>query len=150
MEQVFQEYVLEQKNKGKGVFLSSHIMSEVERLCDRVSIIRNGQIVETGTLDELRHLTRYTMKVATEQPIEQPVEALEKIGGAYDIEVMGTHESNALKFSVDMAKMGEVVAFLNNFGIVKLQSMPPSLEDLFMSHYADSEGDNDEKAGGDA
>ncbi|MDR2167407.1 MAG: ABC transporter ATP-binding protein [Clostridiales bacterium] len=134
MEQVFQEYVLEQKNKGKGVFLSSHIMSEVERLCDRVSIIRGGQIVETGTLEELRHLTRYTMKVAT----ERPVEGLERIGGVYDIEANG----NLLKFGADTAEMGKIIAHLGGFGIVKLASAPPSLEELFMGHYA-NEGAGD-------
>ena len=77
VEQVFQECVLEQKKRGKGVLLSSHIMSEVERLCDRVGIIREGEVVETGTLDELRHLTRYTMQVLTEQTIE----GLDKLPG---------------------------------------------------------------------
>ena len=127
MEQVFQSCVLEQKNKGKGVFLSSHIMSEVERLCDRVGIIREGEIVQTGTLNELRHLTRYVMTVATERPIE----GLERLDGVFDI----AKERDSLRFHVDTAEMGAVVSHLNNFGIVMLESTPPTLEELFMQHY---------------
>ena len=132
MEQVFQECVLEQKNKGKGVFLSSHIMSEVERLCDRVGIIREGEIVQVGTLDELRHLTRYTMVVTT----NTAVEALDKLGGVYDIEASQSSEGGSnLRFNVDTPAMGEVVSHLTRFGIKKIESTPPSLEELFMQHY---------------
>ena len=127
MEQVFQECVLEQKNKGKGVFLSSHIMSEVERLCDRVGIIREGEVVEVGTLDQLRHLTRYTMRVST----KNTVEGLEKLPGVYDI----TRVADSLKFLVDTPLMGGVINHLNQFDIIKLESTPPSLEELFMRHY---------------
>jgi len=127
MEQVFQACVMEQKNKGKGVFLSSHIMSEVERLCDRVGIIREGELVEVGTLDELRHLTRYTMQVTTEKTIE----GLDKLDGVYDI----TENDELVSFHVDTPKMGLVISHLTRFGIKKLESTPPSLEDLFMQHY---------------
>lgn len=127
MEQVFQECVLEQKNKGKGVFLSSHIMSEVERLCDRVGIIRDGEVVQVGTLDELRHLTRYRMTVTT----ERPVAGLEQLPGVFDIQA----EAYGLRFHVDTDKMGAVLNHLNPFGIKKLDSTPPSLEELFMQHY---------------
>ena len=132
MEQVFQECVLEQKNKGKGVFLSSHIMSEVERLCDRVGIIREGEIVQIGTLDELRHLTRYTMAVVT----NTVVEGIDKLNGIYDIDVSQTSEGGSdLRFSVDTSVMGDVVNHLTRFGIKKIESTPPSLEELFMQHY---------------
>ena len=127
MEQVFQECVLEQKKRGKGVFLSSHIMSEVERLCDRVAIIRQGEVVETGTLDDLRHLTRYTMKVITERGIE----GLDRVPGVYDITKVGA----SVDFHVDTDKMAGVINHLFQFGIVKLESTPPSLEELFMQHY---------------
>jgi ABC-2 type transport system ATP-binding protein len=127
MEQVFQACVLEQKDKGKGVFLSSHIMSEVERLCDRVGIIRNGTIVQTGTLDELRHLTRYAMTVTTEKAIE----GLENLPGVFDIR----NEAQGLCFNVDTDKMGAVISHINQYGIKKLDSMPPTLEELFMQHY---------------
>jgi ABC-2 type transport system ATP-binding protein len=127
MEQVFQECVMEQKKRGKGVFLSSHIMSEVERLCDRVGIIREGEVVQVGTLDELRHLTRYVMKVSTERTIE----GLENVPGVFDI----AKDENEISFHVDTGKMGSVINHINQFGIKKLESMPPSLEDLFMQHY---------------
>jgi len=127
MEQVFQECVLDQKSKGKGVFLSSHIMSEVERLCDRVGIIRDGEVVQTGTLDELRHLTRYAMTVTT----ERAPEGLARIPGVFDLR----QEAHGLCFHVDTDKMGAVIAYLNQFGIQKLESVPPSLEELFMQHY---------------
>jgi len=127
MEQVFQDCVMEQKQQGKGVFLSSHIMSEVERLCDRVGIIRDGEVVQTGTLDELRHLTRYAMTVDT----ERTVEGLDKLEGVHDI----ARASYGLHFYVDTAKMGAVISHLNGFGIRKLESVPPSLEELFMQHY---------------
>jgi len=127
MEQVFQDCVLEQKNRGKGVFLSSHIMSEVERLCDRVGIIREGEVVETGTLDDLRHLTRYTMSVATERTIE----GLDNLPGIFDI----VKTDSGVKFHVDTAKMGNVITHVNQFGIKMLESTPPSLEELFMQHY---------------
>ena len=127
MEQVFQDCVMEQKNKGKGVFLSSHIMSEVERLCDRVGIIRDGEVVQVGTLDELRHLTRYVMKVSTEKTIE----GLDNLPGVFDISKLGED----ISFHADTRKMGEIINHLNQFGIKKLESSPPSLEDLFMQHY---------------
>ena len=128
MEQVFQECVLEQKNKGKGVFLSSHILSEVERLCDRVGIIREGKLVETGTLAEMRHLTRNTIHVET----EKPVEGLEKLAGVYDLH---KKQNNALSFQVDGNEIGAIMTHLTGYGIKKLESMPPTLEDLFMLHY---------------
>ena len=118
---------MEQKNRGKGVFLSSHIMSEVERLCDRVGIIREGEIVQVGTLDELRHLTRYVVKVATERSIEN----LDKIPGVHDI----SNEKDTVTFHADTVKMGGIIDHLNKFGILKLESKPPSLEDLFKQHY---------------
>jgi ABC-2 type transport system ATP-binding protein len=134
MEQVFQECVLEQKKKGKGVFLSSHIMSEVERLCDRVAIIREGEVVEVGTLNELRHLTRYSMKVITNKDVEN----LEKLPGVYDISKI----SGGLGFRVDTDKMGAVINQLSRFDIVKLESTPPSLEELFMKHYKEEGASN--------
>ena len=129
MEQVFQEYVLKKKNAGKGVFLSSHIMSEVERLSDRVGIIREGEIVQVGTLAELRHLTRYTMKVIT----ETTAEGLDNMPGVFEI---AKTSDGALSFSVDTDKMGDIIKHITQFGIKKLESAPPSLEELFMQHYS--------------
>ena len=145
MEQVFQACVLEQKNAGKTVFLSSHIMSEVERLCDRIGIIRDGKLVETGTLSDLRHLTRYHMEVITLREIE----GLEKIKGIHNIfQKQGmSHEIGAaqekgipreqkhISFEVDTNEMDAVIRHISQFGIKKLESSPPSLEELFMRHY---------------
>ena len=132
MEQVFQECVLEQKAKGKGVFLSSHVMPEVERLCDRVGIIREGELVEVGTLDELRHLTRYSVRVST----VKSVEGLDKMDGVHDV----TGSAGAVSFLVDTQNMGRVMEHLSRFDILRLESAPPSLEELFMKHY--KTGDN--------
>jgi len=128
MGQVFQECVLEQKNLGKGVFLSSHIMSEVEQLCDKVGIIRKGVLVEQGTLSELRHLTRVTMNVETEKPIE----GLTEMSGVHEL----TGKTNTVSFHVDSGEVGRVVEHIAKFGVIKLESAPPTLEDLFMRHYS--------------
>jgi len=132
MEQVFQACVIEQKNKGKSVFLSSHIMSEVERLCDRVGIIRDGKLVETGTLNDLRHLTRYHMDVVT---MREP-EGLEKIKGIHNI----SFKQKSVRFEVDTEELDTVIRYLCQFGIQKMESAPPSLEELFMRHYGTSTG----------
>lgn len=132
MEKVFQECVLEVKKAGKAVFLSSHILQEVERLCDKVSIIRDGRVIETGTMKELRHLTRTSVTVETERPIE----GLETISGVYNI----GRSNGGLKFAVDTKELNNVVSLLTGFGIIKLESSPPTLEDLFMSHYESTRG----------
>jgi len=127
MEQVFQECVLEQKNNGKGIFLSSHILSEVERLCDRVGIIREGKLVETGTLARMRHLTRNTVHVET----AKIVDGIEGFAGVFDLK----RNENVLTFQVDGNEIGAVISHLSQYDIKKLESMPPTLEDLFMLHY---------------
>ncbi|GAA1383259.1 ABC transporter ATP-binding protein [Peribacillus frigoritolerans] len=140
MERVFQECVMDAKNEGKSILLSSHILSEVERLCDKVGIIRQGQIIETGTLDELRHLTRTSLLVETKQPIP----ALGNVNGVRDI-VM---KDQALSFQVDTDELDNVMKYISQFGIVKLESAPPTLEDLFMSHYEGVGKTSDSGAGG--
>ncbi|MEW5551373.1 ABC transporter ATP-binding protein [Peribacillus frigoritolerans] len=140
MERVFQECVMDAKNEGKSILLSSHILSEVERLCDKVGIIRQGQIIETGTLDELRHLTRTSLLVETKQPIP----ALGNVNGVRDI-VM---KDQALSFQVDTDELDNVMKYISQFGIVKLESAPPTLEDLFMSHYEDVRKTSDSGVGG--
>lgn len=127
MEQVFQSCVNEQKSRGKTILLSSHILSEVEQLCDRVSIIRDGKIIETGTLGELRHLTNITMTVDTARPIEN-LAAIRGISGIKP-------QNNGFSFQVESSEIGNVVAELSRYGITKLESAPPTLEDLFMRHY---------------
>ena len=127
MERVFQECVLEAKAAGKSVLLSSHILSEVEKLCDKVGIIRQGEIIETGTLQELRHLTRTSIVVETKKSIP----SIESIEGVHDIQIKGL----TARFQVDTEKLDEVMRHISEYGIVKLESSPPTLEDLFMRHY---------------
>lgn len=132
MEHVFQECVLEVKKQGKSVFLSSHILSEVERLCDRVGIIRQGKIIETGTLQELRHLTRTRVVVET----KLPVPSLRQLKGIHELEEKGRE----LSFQVDSEEMDNVIRHLSQFGIAKLECSPPTLEDLFIRHYEGTGG----------
>ncbi|WP_188206770.1 ABC transporter ATP-binding protein [Alkalibacillus aidingensis] len=127
MEQVFQECVMEAKEAGKSVLLSSHILSEVEKLCDRVGIIREGKMIETGSLNELRHLTRTNLLVETKEPIS----GLAEMKGVHDLE----GENQSLSFQVDTEELETVIRHVSQFGVVKLESAPPTLEDLFMRHY---------------
>ncbi len=130
MEQVFVDCVTEEKNRGKTILLSSHILSEVERICNRVGIINRGKIVEIGTLDELRHLTSMSMNIET----RIPVEGLEKINGVVDLE----QDKNKLKFHVNTNETENILNYLSKYGIVKIESTPATLEDLFMHHYSTS------------
>ncbi len=129
MEAVFQECVAEVNKAGKTVFLSSHILSEVEALCDRVSIIRQGQIVESGTLSELRHLTRSTVTVET----SSAAKGLAKLLGIHDL----TRDGLKYRFSVDSDAITVVMDTLLPVGVKTLTVEPPSLEELFMHHYGD-------------
>jgi len=128
MEQVFQQCVQEVKEEGKSVLLSSHILQEVERLCDKVSIIRQGEVIETGTLQELRHLTRTSISVRTQHPLTM----LSAQPGVHDIL---TEASGSVMFSVDSELLGQTIAYLGQHGIVTMECTPPTLEQLFMRHY---------------
>ncbi|MCE5214818.1 MAG: ABC transporter ATP-binding protein [Methanobacterium sp.] len=129
MEGVFRKEVKKLKKTGKTVLLSSHILSEVEALCDRVSIIREGEIIETGTFEELRHLTRTSITVDTIKPLT----GLEKISGIHHLSMEGTHAH----FSVDAEKIDTVLKYLTQFGIQSLLSAPPTLEELFLRYYGE-------------
>lgn len=131
MENVFQQCVQEVKDEGKTVFLSSHILSEVEKLCDRVGIIRQGKIIETGTLEQLRHLTRSQFTIQTKQPIPN----LHELEGVYQVEEKDTQYS----FQVDTEKLAGVIRYVAQFDIEKLESSAPTLEDLFMRYYQDKD-----------
>lgn len=133
MEQVFQECVIEAKQAGKSVLLSSHILSEVERLCDQVGIIRQGKIIETGSLAEMRHLTRTNLLVETKQPII----SIHELKGVHDV----VQKDKAISFQVDTEELDTVMKHVTQFGVVKLESAPPTLEDLFMRHYEDNDSD---------
>jgi len=128
MAQVFFHYVRDQKNRGKSIFLSSHVLSEVERLCDRVGIIREGKLVEVGTLSQLRHLTRVTMYVSTNKPLV----GLEELAGVSGIR----QQQEGVSFQVDADSIGSVVSYLSPHEVNKLECMPPTLEELFMRHYS--------------
>lgn len=129
MEAVFQDCVRELRTAGKTILLSSHILAEAEALCDRVTIIRDGKDVQTGTLDELRHLTRMSIKVQTGKPIT----GLKQLKGVHDIEIKDHHA----KFEVDNTAMEATLKHLTKFDVKHLTSTPPSLEKLFLRHYDD-------------
>jgi ABC-2 type transport system ATP-binding protein len=135
MESVFQQCIQEVKLQGRTVLLSSHILAEVEALCDRVSIIRLGRTVESGTLAELRHLTRTSIAVETVQPLT----GIEALPGVHDVLV----EDHHARFDVDTAQLDTVVRRLAPLGVRSLTSTPPTLEELFLRHY-----DDEQTAGG--
>ena len=132
MEAVFQECVEEVVGRGATVLLSSHILAEVERLADRVSIIRAGRNVQSGTLSELRTLTRTTVLAVTRQSVD-----LTGIPGVHDPAYDDAHGSHTVTVAVDTAQLDEVVGVLHRAGIVSLQAHPPTLEELFMRQYGD-------------
>jgi len=129
METVFQDCIREVKEEGRTVLLSSHILAEVEALCDRVTIIREGRNVESGTLSELRHLTRTSIDVHT----ARPPSGLGELAGVHDLRVEGDRAC----FDVDTSELDRVVRHLTRFGIRTLSSRPPTLEELFLRHYGD-------------
>ncbi|MFZ2238347.1 MAG: ABC transporter ATP-binding protein [Gordonia amarae] len=134
MEQVFRETVAQAAERGCTVLLSSHILSEVEALCDRVTIIGNGRTVETGTLASLRHLTRTSVTVTTERPIT----GLADLAGVHDIvEGSPDHTDGQIRtrFAVDTKRIGDILGYLGTFGIVGITCSPPTLEELFLQHY---------------
>lgn len=131
MESIFQEEIRKFKNSGKSVLLSSHILSEVEKLCDQISIIKDGKIIESGKLEDLRHLTMSKIKTTTKSPI---------IGLGEDERVFDyIVKDDIASFSVDGANLGDVIKDLSKFEITTLESQPPTLEELFMSHYEKEE-----------
>jgi ABC-type multidrug transport system ATPase subunit len=129
MELVFQDVVRELRNAGRTVLLSSHILAEVEALCDRVTIIRAGRAAETGTFDELRHLTRTSVVVETAKPIG----TLDGLTGVHDARIDHTRA----QFSADTEQLNRILGHLTEFGVRSLTSSPPTLEELFMRHYGD-------------
>jgi ABC-2 type transport system ATP-binding protein len=129
METVFQDVIREVKAEGRTVLLSSHILSEAEALCDRVSIIRLGKIVQTGSLAEMRHLTRTSIQAET----ERPVTGLTDLPGVHDAQI----HHGRVHFSVDAEHLGGAMRHLSGFGIRGLVSQPPTLEELFLRHYGD-------------
>ncbi|MFF3562096.1 ATP-binding cassette domain-containing protein [Streptomyces sp. NPDC002574] len=127
MEEAFRECVREERDRGRTVLLSSHILSEVEALCDRVSIIRKGRTVETGSLAELRHLTRTSVTAE----LAGPADALAALPGVHDLDIQGSR----VKLQVDAGELNAVLRQLSEAGVRSLTSTPPTLEELFLRHY---------------
>lgn len=132
MEEEFRQVVAEERERGdRTVLLSSHILSEVEALCDRVTIIRAGRTVESGTLDELRHLGRITIDAS----LARVPAGLPALPGVHDVSSYGSH----VHLSVDQAALDAVMRHLAEAGLRSLVSRPPTLEELFLRHYRQDE-----------
>ncbi|TDO63863.1 ABC-2 type transport system ATP-binding protein [Kribbella sp. VKM Ac-2571] len=129
MEEVFRQCIEEERQRDRTVLLSSHILSEVEALCDRISIIRRGQVVETGTLADLRHLTRTSIQAE----LAASPNGLAQLPGIHGLDV----EGNRVRCEVDTAQLDAVMRQLSASGIKSLVAQPPTLEELFLRHYED-------------
>lgn len=139
MEEVFRQVIAEEKGRGRTVLLSSHILSEVEALCDRVSIIRQGRTVETGTLTQLRHLTRTFISAE----LSTPPDGLADLPGVHDLQVA----ANQVRLQVDSAQLDPVLRQLTTHGVRSLVSQPPTLEELFLRHYETGHGTGHHETG---
>ena len=127
MEAVFREQIEAERRAGRSVLLSSHILAEAEALADRVTIIRAGRRVETGTLAELRHLTRTTVEAQLDGPV-----SLDGLPGVHDATITGSE----LRCAVDNASLNEVLRRLTMTGVRTLTCRPPTLEELFLRQYS--------------
>jgi polyether ionophore transport system ATP-binding protein len=128
-EAVFRDCIEEVRREGRTVLLSSHILAEVEALCDRVTIIRAGKTVESGSLAELRHLTRTSIAVET----VESATGLAALAGVHNLHV----EDHRARFDVDSSRLDGALRHIAGFGIRSLTSQPPTLEELFLRHYGD-------------
>ena len=127
MEATFQYAIQEEREQGRTVLLSSHILAEVEALCDRVSIIRNGRNVETGTLADLRHLTRTSISAE----LAGHPNGLSTLEDVHDLKI----EGNRVRFDVETHSLDKALRQLTDVGVRSLTSQPPTLEELFLRHY---------------
>ncbi|MGY1774275.1 ATP-binding cassette domain-containing protein [Geodermatophilus sp. SYSU D00804] len=142
MEAVFQECIREVRAEGRTVLLSSHILAEAEALCDRVSIIRHGRTVQSGSLGQLRHLTRTSVVAET----ARPASGLAALPGVHDLR----HEDGRVRFDVDTDALDGTLRYLTTLGVVALTSTPPTLEELFLRHYGDELAENGAPSGSEA
>jgi ABC-2 type transport system ATP-binding protein len=141
MESVFRDCIQAERGRGRTVLLSSHILNEVEQLCDRVSIVRAGRTVDSGTLTELRHLTLTTI----DAELAGFPEGLDGLAGVHGLRVDGLRVDGAAQGTaagpvrvhceLDPAALDEVLRRLVNAGVRSLTSRPPTLEELFLRHY---------------
>jgi ABC-2 type transport system ATP-binding protein len=128
MEDTFRQIIEEEKRRGdRTVLLSSHILAEVEALCDRITIIRDGRAVETGTLTEMRHLTRTSISAE----LAGAPDGLTTMPGVHNLVVDGNH----VRFDVDSTALDEALRRLTAVGVRSLVSQPPTLEELFLRQY---------------
>ncbi|WP_020658902.1 ABC transporter ATP-binding protein [Amycolatopsis benzoatilytica] len=130
MAEQFRQCVREERSRGRTVLLSSHILAEAEALCDEVSIVRAGKVVDSGTLDQLRHLTRTSLTVRTAASA-----GLAELPGVHDVAA----EDGLVQLTVDNGELSEVLAELGRRGVQSLVSRPPTLEELFLRHYREPE-----------
>jgi ABC-2 type transport system ATP-binding protein len=128
MENTFQQCVADARDRGVTVLLSSHILAETEALCQRITIIRAGKTVESGTLDSMRHLSRTAIKA---EMVGDPGDVT-RIRGVEDV----SFDGHTLRAQVDGDSLGELIRVLGEAGVKSLVSQPPTLEDLFLRHYA--------------
>ena len=128
MEAVFRGCVEEERRRGRTVLLSSHILSEVEALCDRVTIIAAGRAVESGSLAELRHLSRTSVTAE----LAAPPRGLDQLPGVHHLDV----EGGRVRCEVDTAQLDGLLRQLTATGVRSLVCQPPTLEELFLRHYA--------------
>jgi ABC-2 type transport system ATP-binding protein len=132
MEAEFRECINQERSNGQTVLLASHILAEVEALADRVSIVRKGRIVESGTLEQLRHLTRTTIAAG----VDGDPSSLADLPGIHDLRI----DDHRIQFEVDSDRINEVLAQLVPLGVHSLVSHPPTIEELFLRHYKEDTG----------
>lgn len=133
MEAVFRHHITEARAAGRAVLLSSHVLAEVEKLCDRVTIIRRGRTVQSGSLDELRHLTRTTMVAHT----DTDPSSLASVPWVHHLQVERIGGEHQARFEVDSDDLTMAARALADLGLRALESHPPTLEELFLRHYGD-------------
>lgn len=129
MEAIFQQAIREMKAAGRTVLLSSHILAQVEVLADRVSIIRQGRNVETGSLTQLRHMTRTTVVAET----DRPADGLATVPGVHEL----TIDDGTVHFQLDGDRFDDAMRALSPLGVRSLVAHPPTLEQLLIRHYGD-------------
>jgi ABC-2 type transport system ATP-binding protein len=117
----------QERRAGRTVLLSSHILAEAEKLCDRLTIIRDGRVVEAGTLAEMRHLTRTTVQAE----LTGPPDGLAALPGVHNFQA----QDGRVRFDVDHQALEEALRRLTSVGVRSLVSQPPTLEELFLRHY---------------
>jgi len=132
MEAVFQQCIGEAAREGRTILLSSHILAEVESLCEVVTIIRAGRTVQSGTLTELRHLTRTTVTATT----RRSPDGLAAVPGVHNVKTVDDQD-NGVTFDVDSEHLDAVMSTLAGLGVVTITANPPTLEDLFLREYSD-------------